>query len=273
MSLLFIDAGNTRIKWAIAAPLAETGGLGRWRHQGSAERAEAPALADAWRAPAAPVTAAWVSNVAGPALRETLQAALRDAFGAAVEIVWFASVPHCAGVRNGYRRPTQLGCDRFAAAIGARALFPDQELLVATCGTATTIDAVTADGAFLGGMILPGLGAMTASLASSTAQLPQIERFDAYMPVFADNTDEAIAAGCVAAQAGAIEHAMRARRRQVPDAPLRCVLAGGAGALLAQHLALGDVLLDKVDNLVLPGLQVAAAAQADGDGNAEKKQG
>ncbi|TWC69732.1 type III pantothenate kinase [Herbaspirillum sp. SJZ099] len=252
--MLLIDAGNTRIKWAVPAE----GGASRWLRQGTVARGEAASLAAAWRQQGLAVERVCVSNVAGPALRETLDEVLAQAFGADVAIEWFASVPQRAGLRNGYRNPGQLGCDRFAAAIGARALFPGQELVVATCGTATTIDAVSAEGVFIGGMILPGLGTMATSLALSTAQLPQIESISPLAQPFADNTVDAIVSGCIAAQAGAIAHALDERRRQAPPGrALRCVLSGGAGAALVAHLRLGDTPLEKVDNLVLAGLHAA----------------
>lgn len=256
--LLLIDAGNTRIKWAVV-PLDAA--LGQWHQQGAAGRDEISRLKQDWTALGAGVvvTRACISNVAGQGLRDSLGQALQDSFGAGLEIAWFASAAQCAGVRNGYRQPTQLGCDRFAAAIGAQALFPGRELLVATCGTATTIDVLSAQGVFEGGMILPGLGTMASSLAQNTAQLPQITSLAPLQHDFADNTAEAIVAGCVAAQVGAIEHAVRARAQTLAGQPLLCLLAGGAGAVLAPHLALGDVKLEKVDNLVLTGLQVAAA--------------
>jgi type III pantothenate kinase len=258
MSALLIDAGNTRIKWGVPLPH----GLGRWLHEGAVDRDQAIQLVPAWQPLIGDVERVCVSNVAGPLLQAALTEALHTVFGATLDIEWFASVEQRAGVRNGYRTPGQLGCDRFAAAIGARALFPAQELVVATCGTATTVDAVSADGVFLGGMILPGLVMMTTSLAVNTAQLPQIGGISASVGPFADNTGDAIVAGCIAAQAGAIEHALR-QRRQAGAAPLRCVLAGGAGQLLVPHLALGDAMLEKVDNLVLIGLQAALAADQD----------
>ncbi|MCA1326143.1 type III pantothenate kinase [Herbaspirillum sp. alder98] len=258
MTPLLIDAGNTRIKWGV--PLAH--GLGRWLVEGAVERGQVMQLAQAWQPLTGEVGRVCISNVAGAALQAELAQVLHAVFGAALEIEWFASLPQRAGVRNGYRTPGQLGCDRFAAAIGARALFPAQELVVATCGTATTVDAVSADGVFLGGMILPGLAMMTTSLAANTAQLPQIGGISTSVGPFADNTGDAIIAGCIAAQAGAIEHALR-QRRQAGVAPLRCVLAGGAGQLLVPHLALGDAMLEKVDNLVLIGLQAALAADQD----------
>lgn len=261
--MLLIDAGNTRIKWAlVAAPGQAAAPPVRWLQQGAVERADVQALAQDWAALAGQLAPAadlqvCVSNVAGAALRESLQAILHAVFGPRAVIEWFASTPERAGLRNGYRHPGQLGCDRFAAAIGAHALFPGQELLVATCGTATTIDLVSADGVFEGGMILPGFGTMATSLALNTAQLPRIDGAAPPERLFADNTVEAIVAGCIAAQVGAIEHALAERRRLHPGATLRCLLAGGAGVLLAPYLALGDTALEKVDNLVLIGLYTA----------------
>jgi type III pantothenate kinase len=169
----------------------------------------------------------------------------------AVPVEWFAASASRAGLANGYRNPSQLGCDRFAAAIGARALAPGRALIVATCGTATTIDAVSADGVFIGGMILPGLALMASSLARNTAQLPQVAPGAAPPPQFADNTADAIVAGCLAAQAGAIERAVAAHRADA------CILSGGAAPWVAPSLT---VSFQVADNIVLAGLHAAALA-------------
>lgn len=250
--MLLIDGGNTLIKWGVPATgfAADTVGAARWLHAGAVARGELAALAQAWHG--LPVRRAIVSNVAGPVIEEALHAVLRDVFGTALQIDWFVAQPSLAGVRNSYRNPAQLGSDRFASAIGARALFPQRALIVATCGTATTVDAVTPDGVFLGGMILPGLGVMATSLALNTAQLPQIHSLHAPVMPFADNTADAIISGCIAAQAGAIERAVVTLRRQHED--VLCVLAGGAAALVASCLALPHAT---VDNLVLIGLHAA----------------
>lgn len=180
---------------------------------------------------------------------------MRALGGKPVAIEWFTSVAELGGIRNHYRNPAQLGCDRFAAAIGAHALFPHCPLVVATCGTATTIDAVSADGDFIGGMILPGLGLMAASLAKHTAQLPQVAVQASAIQPFADNTDAAIVSGCLAAQAGAIERAVAAHAHACSDAAVSCILAGGAADLVASHLSIAH---ERVDNLVLIGLQTVA---------------
>lgn len=251
---LLIDAGNTRIKWALAARGAI---LGDWLAQGAHLHADAAAfpvalaaaLAGAASAPGA-IDRVLIANVAGQGVRDTLAqwlaaARLGIAPGA---IEWFASVTQRAGVRNGYRNPAQLGCDRFAAAIGAHALAPGQAIVVANCGTATTIDAVTADGRFLGGMILPGLGLMASSLARNTAQLPQIKPGSKLPAGFADNTDDAILTGCLAAQAGAIERAFELHQAAA------CIISGGAAPYVAPAL---PVPHRHIENIVMMGLHAA----------------
>ncbi|CAN7715696.1 type III pantothenate kinase [Pseudoduganella sp. LjRoot289] len=273
--MLLIDAGNTRIKWALAEPDAAPGD---WLDYGAVMHADAAQLPAAWHAAHAarvaqgrsPVSRVLAANVAGTALRDRLTHMLTaggDAGAAALAsarppgallvaadgIEWFASVAERAGVKNGYRNPAQLGCDRFAAAIGAHALAPGKAIIVANCGTATTIDAVTADGVFLGGMILPGLGLMATSLARNTAQLPQVAQGGKLPSGFADNTDDAILSGLLAAQAGAIEHACALHRAQ------ECLVSGGAAGYIAQALPTG-IPHRLVDNIVLIGLHAAAGS-------------
>jgi len=228
--MLLIDAGNTRVKWALANDGAAPGA---WLGTGAVAHAGLDALASDW-AGAARVL---VSNVAGPALAERIAALLP----AHAQVEWFASAPQRAGVTNGYREPARLGCDRFAAAIGARALAPGQNLIVATCGTATTVDAVRADGHFIGGMILPGL-------ARNTAQLPQVDA-GALPPLFGDNTHDAILSGLLSAQAGAIERAVAGLGGAF------CIVSGGAGPHIAPALKVAHQV---VDNIVLVGLHAAA---------------
>lgn len=249
---LYIDAGNTRVKWAVpAAGVAPDAMAGRWAQSGEVTHAGIDSLAAAWQGLA--VARAVVSNVAGPAMRERLAAVLAHAFGAAVEVEWFASQAARAGVRNGYKEPGKLGCDRFATLIGARALFGNQALVVATCGTATTVDTLTADGTFIGGMILPGLGMMASSLAINTAQLPKVEAIHALVTPFADNTHDAIVSGCIAAQVGAIERVVSIH--QATYGPVQCIVAGGAGSILAPYFTHPVMLME---NMVLTGLHVAS---------------
>jgi type III pantothenate kinase len=252
--LLIVDAGNTRIKWALVDRSASDQTPGHWLQSGSVARTDAHLLADAWRG--FHIGRVMLSNVAGHELRGELENAVLHVLGTRpVALEWFTSAAELGGVRSLYLNPTQLGADRFAAAIGAHALFPNRPLVVATCGTATTVDAVSADGHFIGGMILPGLGLMATSLAKNTAQLPQVALQTSLTQPFADNTDAAIVSGCLAAQAGAIERAMAAQARAYPNETVSCILAGGAADLIAPHLS---IAYTRVDNLVLIGLHKVA---------------
>lgn len=247
--LLLIDAGNTRIKWALVADEAAPGD---WLSFGSLAHADlAPFLP---LSSAASIKRVLMSNVAGESFAARLSAVLQGMGVPASAVEVFRAQPECAGVRNGYAQPTQLGSDRFASLMGARHRFPDQRLLVITCGTATTIDALEADGRFIGGMIVPGLGTMAESLALSTALLPSVESA-VRERVFADNTREAIVSGCLTAQVGAILHAMAQRQNPVA----RCVLSGGAAPYIAPHL---PIPFDAVDNLVLLGLHASVVSVA-----------
>jgi len=242
--LLLVDAGNTRIKWAIASAAAAPGD---WTAHGAVTHAELDRLQAAWAGQG--LTRAVISNVAGHAMQAQLAALLAPLLPGAP--LWFTSRAELAGLRNRYRNPAQLGSDRFAAALGARTVAPGKALVVATCGTATTVDAVTAAGDFLGGMILPGLGLMLGALARGTAQLPQVAPGAAYTPppTFADHTSDAILSGCLAAQAGAIERACAALPADL------CIVSGGAAASVAPLLTVPHWMLD---NIVLVGLHAAA---------------
>src|SRR5450830_414519 len=238
--LLLIDAGNTRIKWAL---VSADSAAGAWLASGAVAHAQLESLQAAWAG--LDISQVLLSNVAGSAIAARLQAMLP------VQAQLFASLPQLAGIVNAYRDPSQLGCDRFAAAIAGHRLAPGVPVIVVNCGTATTIDAVTADGVFLGGMILPGLGLMASALARNTAQLPQIAQDGKLPEGFADNTDDAILSGILAAQSGAIEHACAAHQAE------ECIISGGAAPYIAPML---KVPYRIVENIVLIGLHAAAGS-------------
>ena len=265
---LLIDCGNTRIKWALLDDLSiapsdllgkitEKTGLGHaWRAYGARPHAEFEQLQADWRN-LPELQQVIIANVAGPHVREQILEKLQAVCRQLPKIEWFASSLQRAGVHNGYHQPSQLGCDRFAAVIGAHAMLPGKNILVANCGTATTLDGITASGQFIGGMILPGLALMAQSLARNTAQLPQVQHAAQLPHTFADNTDDAIISGCINAQAGAIEKTVRELEHRLAQ-PVHCLLSGGAAFAIAPGLSILHQLLD---NLVLLGLHAVLRAE------------
>lgn len=73
-----------------------------------------------------------------------------------------------------YDTPSTLGADRIAALCGAKACYPDREVLVVDIGTAVTYDRLTGDGTFAGGNIAPGIGMRLKALHAFTSALPKI---------------------------------------------------------------------------------------------------
>jgi type III pantothenate kinase len=273
--LLLIDAGNSRVKWALAdaqgvvqrsgvfAHEAEADARGNRPAAAAADTVESPSAAAQWATLARPA-GAWISNVAGDAAGARLTALIEARWPGLAATFVRASAAQC-GVVNGYGAPDRLGSDRWAGMIGAHAAYPGEALLIATFGTATTLEALTADGRFVGGMIAPGWSLMMRSLGEHTAQLPTLE--DDTLPTlggelaaqrwFATDTRRAIAAGSLLAQAGLIERAWRELCGSWGKA-VRLVLAGGAASEVSGALS---VPYTRHDSLVLAGLALIAAQE------------
>jgi len=238
-TILAIDAGNSRIKWGVHDGRA-------WTATGAIETARAGELSESLRGikAAGPAIA---SNVAGAAVQAAIEAACK---GLAVRFV--RSEASQLGVTNGYRDPSQLGTDRWVALIAAHHARPGHKLVI-NAGTALTIDALTGDGRFLGGLIVPGPALMRRSLDRATAALRESEGAVRDFPA---STPEAIATGAVLACAGAAERLAKSMGAHGTP-PGLIILSGGAARELAPALGLPHELHE---NLVLDGLQLIARA-------------
>jgi type III pantothenate kinase len=162
-----------------------------------------------------------------------------------------------AGLTNGYDHPSRLGADRWVAMIGARQRMLAaggelRPLVVVMVGTAVTVEAIDAEGRFLGGLILPGHGIMLRALESGTAGLhvPTGE-----VTPFPTNTSDALTSGGTYAIAGACERMVQHLREHTGQEPV-CIMTGGAGWKMAPSMSLQFEL---VDNLIFDGLLAMAA--------------
>ena len=235
MRVLAIDAGNSRIKWGVHEE-------GSWLVQGWVKTAQAAKLASAWAAFERP-DAVIAANVAGPKVARALAAAARR-FRRGVRFV--KSAPMQCGVMSAYAEPAQLGPDRWAALIAARR-YHRGPCLVVSAGTTMTVDALTADGVFLGGIIVAGADLMRAALARGTAGLRPRGGGFAFFPA---RTADAIESGAINALAGAVERMMRFME-EAGQAEVLTLVSGGAAQFVAPQL---NGTVEVVDNLVLEGL-------------------
>ena len=121
--------------------------------------------------------------------------------------------------------------------------------MVVNCGTAITIDTLSGQGEFIGGLILPGFDLMQHSLAAATNQLKSVEAKPGQgkYAQFPLNTADALFSGAMQACCGAIQRQYALLEDE--DAPV--VLSGGSAGLLQGNL---NLPLRVMDNLVLRGL-------------------
>ncbi|RYY58447.1 MAG: type III pantothenate kinase, partial [Comamonadaceae bacterium] len=187
--------------------------------------------------------------VAGDAVRRRAEEQITERFDCAAR--WVVSGTAEAGIVNGYDHPTRLGADRWVAMIGARhrmlAVGPPRPLVVVMVGTAVTVEAIDAEGKFLGGFILPGHGIMLRALESGTAGL--------HVPTgevreFPTNTSDALTSGGTYAISGAIERMVQHVRRHCGAEPA-CCMTGGAGWKMAPHMS---VEFELAETLIFDGL-------------------
>ncbi|MGH7958440.1 MAG: type III pantothenate kinase [Opitutaceae bacterium] len=170
-----------------------------------------------------------------------------------------------AGVKTGlkvkYRNPHEVGADRIAGAIGATLRRPGSNIIVVDCGTATTLDVVTANGDYLGGAILPGVGISVDALAGRTAKLPTVE-ITKPVAALGRSTIESIQSGVFHGHAGAIRRLIdEISTESFGNAP-RTVIGTGGFARLFEAESLFDEI---VPELVLLGLKHADDINRSGD--------
>ena len=145
MSALLVDLGNSRLKWAEYA-----GKLWRTGATPLAGENNIAALLDRTWEKITPPQRVIVCSVSNPERLQGLEQWARGCWKITAHIV--RSQTEQLGVKNLYRRPEQLGADRWAALIGARGLTRSAACVV-DAGTAVTVDALSASGEFLGGAV------------------------------------------------------------------------------------------------------------------------
>ncbi|MDH3714869.1 MAG: type III pantothenate kinase [Gammaproteobacteria bacterium] len=217
--ILALDIGNRRLKWGCweGAGFAAAGAFD-WRGVDSLDGlpSETPARIVA-------------CNVAGPEIAQRVQnfCALRWDLVPA----YLKTRRSCGAVTCAYDDPGELGADRWAALLGVHALY-GSDVCVIDCGTAVTMDVITAAGKHLGGAITPGLAAMRGALDRNTHQLTDAH---ALPELLARNTRSGIQGGTLWGLAGAIDRLIDEAGRLSGLRP-SCVITGGDAETLRELL-------------------------------------
>lgn len=235
-----IDLGNSRLKWAQYA-------TGLWRTDAASldsEKNIESLLDKAWGKIAKPQRVI-VCSVSSPERLNALEQWTRTRWSVTAHVA--RPQAQQLGVKNLYRRPEQLGADRWAALIGARGL-TDSAACVVDAGTAVTVEALSATGEFLGGAIFPGLRLLRDSLARGTEAIPAVT--GNATDCLGRSTEDGVAAGTLFGLAGAVERLVDEYRRSLGGS-MEIFLTGGDAPALAAHMRLK---MTPVPDLVLKGL-------------------
>lgn len=241
--ILLIDIGNTRVKWGLAdrgaGELLRTGNF-------AVEQDIATAMMHQ-ELPLRSLDAVLICCVGQSQNYRQMFDWLQN--NTAAQVHQFTSQAEMLGLKNAYAEPETLGADRWAAMLAAKQQHIG-DLLVVSCGTATTLDMLDADGCHQGGYILPGIRMMHDVLHRRTASLPDVHNDVSRASLQpANTTREAMTAGALLAIVAAIE--VVAMRHKHP----LCLLTGGDAETIGRHLS---VNYQHEPDLVLKGLLIAA---------------
>ena len=138
------------------------------------------------------------------------------------------------GVGIDYPKPASIGPDRLANAVAARERF-GAPVVVLDFGTAVTFDVVNRAGNYAGGIIAPGLAAMTNYLHEKTALLPKIEIREIKTAI-GKSTEEAMLVGAVHGYRGLVRELIAELKRELRVKKLPVVATGGYAKLIAAKL-------------------------------------
>ena len=236
--MLILDCGNSQVKWAwiinreivavFRAPYSRLGALGEFCRQ-------QPNISEVYG-----------STVSGELKKIQVSGLIPW------RIRWFYAEKMTCGIRNHYRHVEEHGADRWYNVVGARSVSKNA-CVVVSCGTAVTVDALSADDQYLGGSILPGFNLMKESLSTNTANLDR--PFGRIYP-FATTTPNAIASGIMDAVVGAIV-LMHSRLKERESGAVDLVLTGGGAGRILVNLPASFTAENQVkiaENLVITGI-------------------
>lgn len=241
MAWLLIDNSNTRTKFA----LGDAAGLHAWRG--------VLATADLSNESVAAMTGGLAYSAVIVCSVVPAKAAVLKAFFEPLCLLHFITCESPLGMGIDYPLPAQIGGDRLANAAGVLTRHGAPAIVI-DFGTAVTFDVISAQPAYCGGVIAPGLGAIAGYLPQKTALLPAIE-LEEPASAIGKSTIHAMQAGAVFGYRGLVKEIIAQIRSELPGRP-KIIATGGDAALIAR----GVPEIEVVDpDLTLDGLRQVAA--------------
>jgi type III pantothenate kinase len=152
-----------------------------------------------------------------------------------------------------YSNPAEVGADRIVNAVAAFERY-HTSMIIIDFGTATTFDAISDKGEYLGGAITPGVMISAEALFQRASKLPRVEIFKAPAKVIGDNTIDSIKSGLIFGNAALVDGMVRRMAKEMNSTP-KVIATGGLAVLIADV----SETIETVDNaLTLEGLRIIA---------------
>ena len=155
------------------------------------------------------------------------------------------------GINIKYENPRELGADRIASAVAAYEIYGGPVIII-DFGTATTFNAVSSKGEFLGGAICPGIKISAEALYQRTAKLPKID-LTKHDVVIGRNTFVGMQSGIFHGYVGQVNHLVNRIKQEMKEEKVKVIATGG----LAKFIASEAETIDEVNGrLTLEGLRI-----------------
>jgi len=246
--LLAIDAGNTNITFGL---FREQELIAQWRLLTNRERSADEYEADVRTAiERSGRNRKEVDGIAIASVVPQLDHALRQIAGSFAVQPLFVDHTTDTGLKLLYHPPSDLGADRIVDAVAAMNKY-GTPCIVVDFGTATTFNAVSKDGEFLGGAISPGLFTCAEALFARAAKLPRVE-FVRPRVAIGSSTVEAMQSGLYFGYAGLVDGVIEQMLEEM--SPVSRIVATGG---LAPLIATASQYIDGIDEtLTLDGLRI-----------------
>lgn len=158
------------------------------------------------------------------------------------------------GINIKYDNPKEVGADRIVNAVAAHELYK-KDMIIIDFGTATTFCAITKDGDYLGGCIVPGVKISTDALFERAAKLPRVE-LEVPKRIICKNTISSMQAGILYGYIGQVEYIVQKMKKEMNECGTSEPLVIATGGL-AKLIAKNTMVIEKVDSsLTLEGLRI-----------------